>query len=199
MASTNTSGAGFLATESLGWSSMRKLTQSLASFLSLSALSLHIHEILLMTASYQILYRYLLPLISAKVSPWRYPKLSGVLKVDWDVCAVSLVQSVINSSLAIYLLSSNDPQRDMTWQERIWGYQSMTGSALGIATGYFVWHLGQEIVHRHIEGWVFVFHGIACLILCVLGFVRFTTAPSVWALANSCSVHLLCATVLHFC
>ncbi|RDW88161.1 hypothetical protein BP6252_00193 [Coleophoma cylindrospora] len=174
MAAANFSEDSFLYAKSQGWGSIiRDLAQLLADSLSLPALPLHIHQIVLMTAFYQILYRYILPFLSAKLSPWRYPKLSGVLKLDWDVCAVSLVQSLVNSSLAISLLWTNNPGKDMTWQERIWGYQSMTGSALGIATGYFLWHLGQEIVHRHIEGWIFVFHGAACLVLCALGFRPF--------------------------
>ncbi|KAH8811665.1 putative polyketide synthase [Xylogone sp. PMI_703] len=170
MAAPNISNLGLPHASIPPWAPLREVFQPIANFLSLSALPLHIHHILLMAIFYYIAYRYVLRYISSRLFPRRYPKLSGRLKLDWDLCAVSITQSVINSTIAIVLLLTNDPQNDMTWQERIWGYQKSTGLALGLCTGYFLFHLFETVIHAKIQGTIFVYHAIACLLLTGIGF-----------------------------
>lgn len=171
MSATNFSNQNFSHLAVKPWTTHGQLLQPIASFVALPALSLHVHQILTAAFFYYVSYRHALPFLSRQLFSERYPRLPARLKLDWDLSATSMVQSLINSSLAIWLFFITDPQNAMTWGERIWGYQSVTGSALGIATGYFIFHLGEALVHMHIQGSIFVYHGIACLVLCVLGFV----------------------------
>jgi hypothetical protein len=61
----------------------------------------------------------------------------------------------------------------MTWQERVWGYRREVGNAIGISTGYFLWHLGQAILLIRQKGTMMLVHGICAMTVVTLGFVRF--------------------------
>lgn len=171
MATSNISNLSHPTSVTAPWHTPDRLLQAIGDFVSLPALPLHIHYTVLSTIFYCISYRYILPRLSSRLSPKRYSNLSARLKLDWDLCAISMLQSLLNSSMAICLCLSDSPLHTMTWKERIWGYESRTGAVLGAAIGYFIFHLGEAIIHMHLQGPIFVFHGAACVVLCGVAFV----------------------------
>jgi TLC domain len=81
------------------------------------------------------------PNLSTRFFPNIYRKLNGKAKIDWDVHIISLTQCTIIVPVAVFALAFDQERKNMTWQERVWGYTGVTNTLLRIANGYFVRHL----------------------------------------------------------
>jgi hypothetical protein len=172
MAAENISAVEFVPSIVASWNNgPSKLIEPVARLSSLSILPLHVYQALAFAAFYYVLYRHVSPRLAARLAPDVYPKLAHRLQLDWNICTVSLTQSVVNGLMGVILILSNADWNKMSWQERVWGYQPRMGTALAISTGYFIYHFLQSIVHVRLEGSIFVYHSIACIIICSIGFV----------------------------
>ena len=132
----------------------------------MAILTLHFYLALLTTILYHLLYISILPSLSLALAPKTYSNLTPRARKRWDSHAVSSVQCLVNSIMAIYLLICYSQERDpTTWRDRVYGYQSQTATVVTLSSGYFIWHLWETIVHVHLSGWIFVLHAAAAVLL----------------------------------
>lgn len=148
-----------------------KLTTPLANALALPTLPHHIHELFLAAFSYHLICAYGSPYISTRLFPRIYPSLNARTRLNWDVHVVSLVQSVMICTLALYVVLGDEARPSMGWEERVFGYTGAGGMIQGLAAGYFLWDLVICAFNVNIFGWGLLAHAIAALAVFSLGFV----------------------------
>ncbi|MCJ1371410.1 hypothetical protein MMC20_002625 [Loxospora ochrophaea] len=149
------------------------LARPIASTFSLSTLPLHIHEVLIAFAFYQFVNVSVSPYISTRLFPSIYPKLNARTKINWDVHAVSLVQSCLINVLALWIMRTDEERKGMDWAERVAGYTGGGGLVQGFATGYFLWDLFVCARNVSVFGWGLLAHAVAALVVFSLGFRPF--------------------------
>lgn len=152
---------------------LSQAVQPLADFLSLTTLPLHIHEVLFSFLLYNWINIYGAPMVSRFLFPVRYGKLSPDKKLNWDVHVVSLVQSVLICTLALYVTLNDEERKNMTWEERIWGYTGASGLIQGFATGYFLWDLMVTVQNLSNFGPGMFAHAVSALVVFSFGFRPF--------------------------
>ena len=157
-----------------------KLTNPLANFLALPTLPLHIHEVLLATLSYHLIYAYVSPYLSSRLFPKTYPKLNARTRLNWDVHVVSLVQSLAICTLALWVMWKDEERWAMHWEGRVFGYTGADGMIQGFAAGYFLWDLVVCALNVSVFGWGLLAHAIAALAVFSLGFVSLTILLFPW-------------------
>ena len=140
--------------------------------LNFPALAPHIPAVILSAIFFQITYSFVGPLVHYLLMPpdpkVPYTKLS---RHHYSDHIVSITQSCVNSAMGIYLFVHPEFRELLTAQERILGYHPQTARVLAISMGYFVFHLGESWVHRHIYGRIMVVHAVCVLSAIMLGFV----------------------------
>ncbi|CAD6572287.1 MAG: hypothetical protein ASARMPREDX12_005094 [Alectoria sarmentosa] len=146
-------------------------TTPLADALSLATLPLHIHELLLAALGYHLICRYLSPYLSSKLFPRIYPALNARTKLNWDVHVVSLAQSLLINTLALWVFWADEERGRMGWEARVWGYTGAGGMIQGFAAGYFLWDLSVCAGNVGVFGWGLLAHAVAALVVFSLGFV----------------------------
>jgi len=147
------------------------LTTPLARTFNLTTLPLHFHEVLIAFAFYHFINSYGSPWVSRRLFPNVYPNFNKRTKLNWDVHAVSFVQSCLINVLALWVMWTDEERKNMDWRGRVWGYTGAGGMIQGFAAGYFLWDLCISAVHVDIFGWGMLAHAIAALIVFSLGFV----------------------------
>ena len=147
------------------------LSQKVANYTSLHTLNLHIHEYLGAALFYHTICLYISPYVSAKLFPHSYTQLSPRTKLNWNVHVVSLVQSVVINTLALWVIWVDEERWAMDFRERIWGYTGAGGLVQALAGGYFVWDLWVSTVHIDLFGWGPLAHAISALYVFSLGYV----------------------------
>jgi hypothetical protein len=141
-------------------------------YLNIPALPPHLPLVLLSAIFYQLVYSLVAPLLWSFLeyhNPTSSP--SKVTRSLWYVNIVSIAQSCINTTLAIYLFSHPEFRYGLTPQERVLGYHKETARVLAVSMGYFVFHLGEAWVHRGFHGMFMFVHAICALFAVSLGFV----------------------------
>ncbi|KAL9098129.1 MAG: hypothetical protein Q9163_006151, partial [Psora crenata] len=123
------------------------LTNPVANHFGLTTLPLHIHELLLATLTYTLIFTYLSPFLSRVLFPRIYPALNKRTKLNWDVHVVSLVQSLFINTAALWVMWTDRERAHMAWEERVWGYTGAGGMIQGFAAGYFLWDMGICVGH----------------------------------------------------
>jgi len=152
-----------------------RATQPLADFLDLPALPQHMHEIMVFTLFFTLLF-VLGPRVSATLFPNIYPQLRPKSKLHWDVAVVSMINSALIGSLALWgILADWTERHERTWQGRIWGYSGAEGFLGGVAMGYFIWHFVAMLIHSDVFGMPMVAHGISALFVTSVAFRPFVT------------------------
>ncbi|KAI9840436.1 MAG: hypothetical protein M1838_004062 [Thelocarpon superellum] len=150
-----------------------QLTQPLADALGLKTLPFHIHEVILAFAVYTWVNFSLAPVLSSKLFPTIYRNLAPRTKVNWDVHVVSLFQSCTINFLALWVMYVDQERKEMSWQERVWGYTGAGGMIQGFAAGYFVWDLMITLMNIDCFGYSMLAHAISALTVFSLGFRPF--------------------------
>lgn len=148
-----------------------KLITPIANSLSLSTLPLHIHELLLSTLFYHLICTVISPLLSKALFPKIYPALPARTRLNWDVHVVSLTQSLVINTLALWVMWADGERGTMGWKERVWGYDGAGGMIQGFAAGYFLWDVMICIRWLGVFGWGLLAHAVAALVVFLLGFV----------------------------
>ena len=143
----------------------------LAGPLHLSTLPAHVHEILFAFALYEsvrLASRALFP----RLLPSTFASLPRRTRLNWDLKTVSLAQSLIICTLAIWVLRTDDGIDRTSWEGRIFGYSGATGLVQAMAAGYFVWDIYASVAYFDILGPGSLLHGIAAFAVALIGFVR---------------------------
>lgn len=150
---------------------LSKAIQPFADYFSLPTLPLHIHEVLIAFLGYSFINVYLAPVVSKWLFPKQYPKLSAEKKMNWDVHCVSLCQSLLINTLALWVMYADEDRSSMDWQQRIWGYTGASGMIQGLAAGYFLWDLVVTVQHVRSFGFGMFMHALCALTVFSFGFV----------------------------
>jgi hypothetical protein len=150
---------------------LSKAIQPFADYFSFTTLPLHVHEILIAFLSYTFINVYLSPRVSTWLFPVKYPALSAEKKLNWDVHVVSLCQSTMINTLALYVMYMDEDRSSMDWQQRIWGYTGASGMIQGLAAGYFLWDLVVTVQHVRAFGFGMLMHALCALTVFSFGFV----------------------------
>lgn len=152
---------------------LQDLVTPWAASLHLYSLPFHIHEVILSFAFYQLIHSYVSPWLSRRLFPRHYPQLSKRTQLNWDIHVVSLVQSVLVNSLALWVMFADRERSIMTIDERVHGYTGADGLVQALATGYFIYDLIVSAVYLKLFGIGMLFHAISALCVFSLGFRPF--------------------------
>jgi hypothetical protein len=150
---------------------LTRLSQTLASVTGLTTLPLHAHEIFYAFVLYQCIFVFLAPLLSRLLAPKHYLSLSRENNLRWRMKCVSFAQSVLISSLSLWVHFADGERAAMDLKERIWGYTGALGMVQALAVGYFVWDTFIMIIYADVFGPAMLVHGLACTLTFSLGFV----------------------------
>jgi hypothetical protein len=165
-------------------------TKPYADALYLPTLPYHVHEVLFSFVFYQTTQSIVSPVLSTYLFPSIYPKLTRRTRINWDVHVVSLVQSLLINTLALWVMFKDGERYGMKHSavERIYGYTGASGLIQGFATGYFVWDLVVSTRYLKIFGPGIWAHAVTALAVFSLGFVSLQTRCCVrWAkLTRAC-------------
>ena len=153
---------------------------------ALSAITLpyHIHEVLFTLLFYQFVQTIASPAFSNYAFPRIYPNLNRRTKVNWDVHMVSMVQSCLINTLALWVLFTDEERKGMSQLERVYGYTGSCGMIQGLAAGYFLWDLIVCTRNIAVFGLGLWAHAVSALVVFSFGFVSLELAiqdPS-WAI-----------------
>jgi hypothetical protein len=181
-------------------SALANLIRPLATKLELSTLPLHVHHILAAFLLYQGIFLLLSPALSHTIFfPATYKRLDRRGRVNWDVHVVSMVQSLVINSMAIYVIfwdeerhkaspTLSDPMAN--WRERLWGYSPQVGLVQSFASGYFLWDLAVSIEYFDVLGAGSLIHAVAALGITSMGYVSFGGWSSACRICSRCSAML---------
>ncbi|KAI9691948.1 MAG: hypothetical protein M1820_009656 [Bogoriella megaspora] len=152
---------------------LQRLTQPLAHLLSLPTLPLHIHEVLFAVLLYHLVNTRFSPWISHKFFPRTYSSLNARTRINWDVHVVSMVQSLLINTLALWVIWTDDERGAMSTTGRIYGYTGACGLVQAFATGYFLWDFILCALHIDVFGFGLLAHAVSALLVFSLGFRPF--------------------------
>lgn len=152
---------------------LSKAITPFAEYTGLKTLPLHIHEVVVSFIAYSIINKKVAPVVSTWLFPVKYPALSAEKKFNWNVHVVSLCQSLLVNSMALYVILNDEERYSMTWEERIWGYTGASGMIQGLASGYFLWDLVVTIQNIKMFGPGMLAHAITALTVFSFGFRPF--------------------------
>ncbi|KAG9233417.1 TLC domain-containing protein [Amylocarpus encephaloides] len=152
---------------------LSKAVQPFSDYFSLTTLPLHIHEVLGSFLGYYFINIVVAPWVSKKMFPVKYAKLSPERKINWDVHVVSLCQSTVINMLALWVMFMDEERKNMSWQERVWGYTGAAGMIQGMAAGYFLWDLCVTVQNVRLFGLGMLAHAMSALIVFSFGFRPF--------------------------
>ncbi len=141
--------------------------------LHLPSLPYHLHEVLGAFVLYQTTQSILSPLLSNLLFPNVYSKLNRRTRINWDVHVVSLLQSLVINTAALWVMFKDQERKDMdnSAVERVYGYTGASGLIQALATGYFVWDLVVSARYLKIFGPGILAHAVTALAVFALGFV----------------------------
>lgn len=152
--------------------------QPFATRFGLTTLPLHIHEVLASAGLYFFIFYILSPVLSNMFVPQHYSHLSHKKKLNWDAHVVAMVQSLLISGVALWVMFTDTERMNMDREERMWGYTGGCGLIAGLAVGYFVWDLIVTSLNLDVFGIGTLAHAIAALTAFSLGFVSISVDPS---------------------
>jgi hypothetical protein len=156
---------------------LSRAVQPLADKYNLPTLPLHIHEVLFSAGLYTFIHLYGSPWISNKLCPAYYPRSSRGKKANWDSHVVSLFQSLLINTMALWVILFDQERKNMDWQERIWGYTGASGLVQAFAAGYFIWDLFTTIIFFDVFGIGVLAHAVSALAVYSFGFVSSVPRP----------------------
>lgn len=148
-----------------------ELVQPWCDRLNLTTLPLHIHEVVAAALLYSVIFWPVSPLISNYFAPEHYSKLPRKKRLNWDAHVVSMVQSCLINGVALWVMWADDERRNMTWEERVWGYTGASAMVQALAAGYFVWDLVVTSFNLDVFGIGTFAHAVSALLVYSLGFV----------------------------
>lgn len=140
----------------------------------LTTLPLHIHEVVASFVAYTFINKVVAPRASTYLFPQKYPALSAEKRFNWDVHVVSLCQSLLVNTVALWVIFFDDERKNMSWEERVWGYTGASGCIQGLAAGYFLWDLVITLQNIKMFGPGMLAHAVCALTVFSFGFVRFS-------------------------
>lgn len=155
-----------------------KATKPIADFFGLSTLPLHAHEVLFAFSLYTFVHNVGAPVISNYFAGHKYRRLSRRNRTNWNVHIVSFVQSCIINAISLWIIWGDKQRMGWReagkWEERIWGYDGLTGMCQSFALGYFLWDLVMCAWKVEIFGWGMLAHAISAVCVFGLGYVSAT-------------------------
>ncbi|KAK4103123.1 DUF887-domain-containing protein [Parathielavia hyrcaniae] len=152
---------------------LSRAVEPLAERLNMPTLPLHIHEVVGAALLYTFIHTVVSPVLSTRFFPKHYPIHNRAKKVNWDTHVVSLVQSLLINTLALWVMFTDKERSAMDFEQRIWGYTGGCGLIQGLAAGYFVWDLGITLLNLDIFGLGLLAHAVSALAVYTLGFRPF--------------------------
>jgi hypothetical protein len=149
--------------------------QPIADYLSLKTLPLHIHEVLIAFSLYYATHQWFAPFISNLLVPRQYASFNARTRLSWNVHIVSLVQSTLVCTMALWVMWKDTERKDMNWSAKVHGYTGGTGLIQAFAGGYFVWDFVITVQNMHVFGPGMLAHAVSALFVFALGFVSYPT------------------------
>ena len=150
---------------------VKRLATPLAQRLALRTLPLHVHEILPAFVFYNFLNIYISPLLSRRLAPRAYDALPERSQTNWNAHVVSLVQSTVVNSAALWVILYDRERWAMDAGQRVWGYTGSMGMVQALSAGYFLWDLMAASLRPDVHGPGAIAHAVAALAVSMLGFV----------------------------
>ncbi|KAK7737427.1 hypothetical protein SLS53_006500 [Cytospora paraplurivora] len=139
---------------------------------SLTVLPLHIHEVIASALLYTFIHLVVSPWVSKRYFSKYYPTDRGK-RVSWDSHVVSLFQSTLINTMALYCMWADEERKSMDWQARIWGYTGASGMVQSFAAGYFVWDFITTLSFFDVFGIGLLAHATSALLVYSFGYRPF--------------------------
>jgi hypothetical protein len=150
---------------------LSEAVRPVSDLLGFQTLPYHVHEIIFAVFLYQTVQSLISPVLSSYVFPNIYPNLNRRTKLNWDVHVVSMVQSCLINTLALWVIFTDEERKDMSALERVYGYTGGCGMIQGLAAGYFLWDLLICSRHFKVFGFGLWAHAVCALVVFSFGFV----------------------------
>lgn len=150
---------------------LSKAIQPLSDKLGFYSLPLHIHEVVGFVLFYTFIQTVVSPVLSRRIFPTFYPADSRAKRANWDAHVVSLVQSVLVNTVALWVMFNDEERKAMDWQQRVWGYTGACGLVQSMALGYFIWDFLMTVAHLDVFGLGLLAHAFSALVVYSFGFV----------------------------
>jgi hypothetical protein len=154
---------------------LAEAVRPLADKMSLPTLPLHIHEVLLAIVFYQTINAVVAPALSRRFFPREYSSFSHRTRLNWDVHVVSMAQSLLVNTTALWIMYYDTDRNNMNWAGKIWGYDGALGFLQSLAGGYFMWDLFMCTYHINIFGPGMLAHAVSACTVFFFGFVSFAS------------------------
>ena len=168
--------------------SIVRFVEPVAGHTSLQTLPSHAHEVLAAFAFYNFIDRYFSTSISRHFFAKTYNDLPERSRTNWNAHVVSLIQSTLINSLALWVIYSDESRWEMTSGERVWGYTGAMGFVQAFSAGYFLWDLMAACWRPDVHGKGAILHALCASAVSLLGFVG--TSVTAEGSSDVHSVHL---------
>ncbi|KAL1901511.1 hypothetical protein Sste5346_001918 [Sporothrix stenoceras] len=154
---------------------LSKAVQPFAEKFGLDILPLHIHEIVIAALFYTFVQVVVSPVLSNYFVPHIYKPMNRAKKANWDSHVVSMVQSLLINTLALWCMFVDEERKNMNgdWKERIYGYMGTPAMVSALACGYFVWDLVITLLNFDVFGPGLLAHAVSALAVFSFGFRPF--------------------------
>jgi hypothetical protein len=160
---------------------LSKLVEPIAAYCNFPVLPAHVHEVLFAFTLYTLVHTVFSPSLSNYFFPKIYSNFNRRTKLNWDVHVVSLAQSTLINTLALWTIWTDGERRGMNAEERVFGYTGAGGMVQGFACGYFLWDLAVSTINMGVFGYGLWAHAVAALWVFSFGFVSTPITPGDWA------------------
>lgn len=135
-------------------------------------------------AACQLLYAQIGPALTRWLLPKKYPNLTDRKRLDWDIHVVSFTNAAVITYLSTRVVLFDQERKQMTWQQRAWGFTESSAFVLAVANGYFYWHLIMMIRYHRVYGLAMVAHAVSVSFLMTNGFVSMSEQEISWKLSD---------------
>ncbi|KAH9452811.1 hypothetical protein Pst134EB_016763 [Puccinia striiformis f. sp. tritici] len=140
------------------------MIDQLSRLIDLENLRTHYHIILFSTIGCFTIQLISHHILSPKLFPHHYPKLSNYTKFNWDIRVVAWVHAFYATAIAVHVLS-NPTLFTLIHQDKLFGYQVRAMNYLSISTGYFLWDIIVSLKLTISRGGIgFLVHAISCFV-----------------------------------
>jgi TLC domain-containing protein len=165
--------------------SLQTRLQPFADAIGLQALPLHIHEIAFAFVLYHVIFQSISPSLSTWLLPHYYRQFDRKVALKWNLQWVSMVQSLLICTMALWVISHDPDRSEMSPESRVWGFSAAAGSVQAFATGYFLWDIVTTLQNLDDLGVPVLIHAVSCAAVYLLGFVCSLVTLYLYILANT--------------
>ncbi|GAA96497.1 uncharacterized protein L969DRAFT_17948 [Mixia osmundae IAM 14324] len=148
------------------------IAHGLSEALGLTTLPDYLHIIVFAFATCWAI-QYASSVISPRVCPVSYNRLTRTGKTDWDIHLVALLHACYATPVSLWLLAGNFPGAEAIRKDKVFGTSVETSYVMAVAVGFMAWDSLVSLWLIRKYGIGFLAHGVGCFIVFLFTFRPF--------------------------